>query len=112
MKNTLRFSVLCAFLALAGMAKAATLTLPSFTVSGPSSTAITCTAISSSLVAPVASGTTLSTCTVAPTGWSGAIALTNPQLAVASFQGNTFNLVVGATPLQAGTYGETVTSTP
>ena len=91
---------------------AATLTLPPITVTTPPSTAITCTAISSGLTAPVAAGTTITTCTVAPAGWTGAIALSNAAFVVSFTGPNTFTLNVGATPLVAGTYNETVTSTP
>jgi len=94
------------FFALLSIANAATLTLPSFTVpAGPVSTGITCSPISNTLSTPVAPGTVLTSCTVAPASWIGAVSLsTGPQFGVANLNGNTFNVIVGPIALAAGTY--------
>lgn len=92
---------------------AATLTIPSFTVTSAPSTAITCSAISSSLQAPVAAGTVLTACTVTPSTWTGVVTVNDSRFLAANLSGNAFNLSVGSTPLAAGTYsGITVTSSP
>lgn len=98
---------------ISGAANAASLTLPSVTVTGQTaSTSIACAAYPA-LAAPVAAGTVLTTCTVAPAGWSGAVSLSGTQFVVAGLSGVTFNVVVGATPLAAGTYTPgTLTSVP
>ncbi len=113
MKMISRVLAATAFALLPLAAIAATMTVPPFTVSEGPSTGITCSAISSSLVAPVAAGTVLASCTVAPSGWTGTVTVSGSTLVASSLTGNTFNLAVGATPLAAGTYsGITVTSAP
>lgn len=98
---------------LVGSAKAASLTLPSVTVTGQTaSTSITCGPYPV-LTAPVAAGTLLTSCTVAPAGWTGAISISGTQFIVSSLSGNGFNVSVGSTPLAAGTYQPgTLTSVP
>lgn len=87
------------------VAHAATLKMPSVTITGDPSTTITCSAPPSNLVAPVAPGTVMSTCTVEPSTWSGAVSLsTGPQFAITGLNGSKFNVAVGATALVAGTY--------
>jgi hypothetical protein len=76
------------------------------------STSVACSAVSPSLVAPVPSGTTLTSCAVTPTTWTGTITLSDPSLVVAGQTGNTFTLIVGPAALAAGSYSETVTSNP
>ncbi len=58
---------------------------------------------------PIASGATVGTVTVAPTGWSGALSLSGAQ--AASFSLSAMSLVTTAA-LPAGTYNVTVTATP
>jgi hypothetical protein len=111
-----KFCVLLALpLALAAptYVRAATLNL-SIVINSPPSTSITC-PMSATLTAPVPAGTVLCTLTVAPTTWSGTLALsgTNASLfAIASGSSGT-QLVVGASPITTpGTYSATITATP
>lgn len=100
MKHVLLSATVLALLS--GAASAATLTLPSVTIVGAPSTAISCApypANPSGLA-----GTVLTTCTVAPAGWSGAVSLSGSQFVVTGLVGTTFNVAVGASPLPAGTY--------
>lgn len=96
-------------------ADAATLTLPSITITNPplASTSITCTQVTPLPFAPVASGTALFHCTVAPNNWSGTVALSGGNsITTSPPNGNTFD-VIAAQVLQAGTYSPgTITSTP
>lgn len=92
----------------------ATLTLPSITISTPPSTAVTATPVAG-LVAPCAPGTVLYNCTVTPATWLGAVALTGTpaDMVVGPITPGAFTIVVGSTPLGAGTYsGGTITTTP
>lgn len=78
-------------------AQAATLTLPSVTFTSPASTAITCNeTAAANLVVPVAAGTVIFTCTVAPSTWTGAVSLNDPTgiFTVSGLSGNTFNVVL------------------
>ena len=97
-------------------ASAATLTLPSVTVTTSGvSTAITCNPTPAALVEPLAAGTVLFNCTVAaPAGWAGAVAISSgPQFMVTALVGNAFSVAVGAAALPAGTYAPgTLTSVP
>lgn len=97
------------FAMLAGCAQAATLMLPSVTINSPPSTSIACTpyATSPSGVA----GALLTTCTVSPTGWVGAVTLSGTQFVITGLSGNTFNVVVGSTALPPGTYAPGTLST-
>ena len=99
--------------ALISGANAASLTLPSVTVTGQTaSTSISCTPYPT-LTAPVAAGTLLTSCTVSPSNWTGAVSISGTQFIVSSLTGNTFNVSVGAAPLAAGTYNPgTLTSVP
>lgn len=104
---------------------AASLTLPTITIHNPPvvSTTITCT--NPTFPAPVdpsnnlpfatiAPGTALWNCVVAPSNWTGTVSLPGaPDLTTSPPSGNLFNVIVGATPLAAGTYSPgTLTSTP
>jgi hypothetical protein len=80
----------------------------SIIINSPPSTSITCTI--PSLTAPVAAGTNICHLVIAPAGWSGALALSGPDMA--SFALSGLDLNVGATPLNAGTYNITLTATP
>jgi hypothetical protein len=97
------------------IAQAASVTLP-FTVnpviSTPPSTGITCTPISTTLIEPVPTGTVLTTCTVAPSNWHGAVSVGDSHVVAVLTATNVFQLKVGATPLAAGPYTEVVTSLP
>lgn len=112
MKTTLMGAV-AALCFLAGQARAASFTVPSFTLTGPPSTGTVCTPIASR-AAPVAAGTILSTCTVSPAGWVGGVSLSDNILAVVNLSGATFNIAVGAAALSTpGNYGgETGTTAP
>lgn len=106
-------STLCLAVTSGTVLAAATLTF-GFSVGTTSviSTGIACSPVSTTLVAPVATGVVITSCVVSPSAWAGTITLSNPALAVAVTGTNTFNLVVPATALVAGTYTETVTSSP
>ena len=86
-------------------AHAATLTVPSFTFTGPASTGTVCTptAASSGPASAAPAGTVMFNCVVSPSGWVGAVALNDPPLQVVSLNGNTFNLALIA-PGVAQTY--------
>lgn len=62
-----------------------------------------------SATGPVASGTTVGTISVAPSGWQGALSLSGAQAADFTLSGT--NLVTAAA-LAAGTYDVTITATP
>ncbi len=87
------------------------------TISGAPSTGITFTPAAPfsgsgsafSAVGPIASGVTVGTFVVAPTGWQGALALSGAQ--AASFTLSGLNLVTAAS-LGAGTFNVTATATP
>jgi hypothetical protein len=118
MKRTLLAAVAC--LALATGAHAASVTLPftvSPTVTTPPSTGITCTPIATGLVAgtpAVAGGATLTTCTVAPSNWNGAVAVSDGNVVAVMTSATMFKLNVAGTVtgLAAGSYSEVVTSVP
>ena len=80
----------------------------SIVINSPPSTAVTCPL--TSYTAPLAAGSVVCTISVVPAGWSGALALSGTS--ASSFVLNGTNLVVGATPLAAGTYSVTITATP
>ena len=90
------------FALLSACAHAATLTLPSVTINSPPSTSIACTPYAASPSGNA--GALLTTCTVLPAGWTGAVTLSGTQFVIAGLSGNTFNVVVGATALPPGTY--------
>lgn len=105
-------AVVCG-LSFASPACAATLVLPAFSVSTGASTGITCSSFAPGLVAPVAPGTVLASCVVAPNNWVGAVTQSNPALAINMTTATGFQLVVGAAPLAAGSYpATTITSAP
>jgi len=105
-----------ALCASASVAEAATLTLPTITIVNPppASTSITCIEVTPLPFAPVAAGTVLWNCSVAPSNWTGTVSLSGGnQITLTPATGNTFQVIVGATPLDAGTYSPgTITSTP
>jgi hypothetical protein len=88
-------------------ADAATTTL-SIIINSPTSTTVTCPM--TTYTAPLATGSVICPITVAPSGWSGALALSGAS--ASSFALSASNLVVGSTALPAGTYSVTVTATP
>lgn len=101
------------FAALPALAQGATLVLPSVVVNSPASTSITCTATGAPYTAPLAAGTTVFNCTVAPATWTGTVSLSGSQFTLSTLSGVTFNVLVGATALTAGTYSPgTLTATP
>jgi hypothetical protein len=92
----------------------ATLTLPQITISSPVSTSITATPVTG-LTAPVASGTVLYNCTVAPATWLGTVALsgTPADMVVGTISTGAFTIVVGASALGSGSFsGGTITTSP
>lgn len=110
MKRLLAF---VASLALAGPAVAATLTLPSVTVTSPPSASVTCTAVAVSYPAPMAVGTIAFNCSVSPSTWTGAVSISGSQFGVMALVGNKFNVAVIGAALAAGTYQPgTVTTLP
>jgi hypothetical protein len=98
---------------LASSAIAATLVLPSVTVTSAASTAITCSAVGAPYSAPLAAGTVVFTCSVAPASWVGAVSLSGSQFVVTALSGASFSVAVGAAALAAGSYAPgTLTSVP
>ncbi len=108
--------VLCLSLLAVGEAKAASTTLAlNLTTGVGTSTSITCTAVTPAPQVPVAPGTNVATCVVAPTNWVGSISLTGAPLNmfVPSVSGVNVNINVGSSPVTvAKIYNLTVTSTP
>jgi hypothetical protein len=85
----------------------------SITVVSPPSTTVTFDQTAVTVTAPVPAGYVLANITVAPTGWTGSLSLTQtgPQAGALALSGNA--LVVGTSPLtQAGAYSASVTATP
>ena len=98
---------------LASSAIAATLVLPSVTVTSPASTTITCNPVGAPYTAPLAAGTVVFTCTVAPANWVGAVSLSGSQFVVTTLSGASFSVAVGASALTAGSYAPgTLTTVP
>ncbi len=92
---------------------AATLTLPSVTITTPLSTGIVCTPMAASYVAPLAPGTQVFACVVSPATFAGAVSISGTQFVTTGLNGNVFNVVVGAVALNPGTYAPgVVTTTP
>lgn len=92
----------------------ATITFPSITITMGPSGAIT-TAPVANLQSPALPGTVVCNCTVANPTWQGAVTLTGTpaDIVVGAITPGAFTLVVGSTPLSAGTYsGGTITTTP
>lgn len=88
-------------------ANAATTTL-SIVINSPASTGVTCSP--GTLTAPLAAGFVVCPITIAPSGWSGALALSGSNASSFALSGS--NLIVGPTSLSAGTYSVTITATP
>jgi len=95
-------------------ANAASVTL-SIVVNAPSSPSVSCAMRSgTTFTAPLAAGTEICPITVAPTGWSGSLALSGTHAASFAISSGTSGqeLAVGSTALDAGAYSATVTATP
>jgi hypothetical protein len=95
-------------------AQAATVNL-SLTFTSPASTGITCTEVTPAPVLPVAAGTLVATCVIAPSTWSGALAETgaDASLFTSSLSGPNVNVNVGSSAITVNrTYSLTFTSTP
>jgi hypothetical protein len=111
MMKRLIFALFALLASPAAYAHASTVTL-SIVINSPPSTAVTCPL--GTYVAPLAAGSLICPITVAPSGWSGALALSGTN--ASSFAINTVSgvqqLVVGASALNAGTYSVTITATP
>ena len=88
-------------------AQAATTTL-SIIINSPASASVTC--AMGTLTAPLAAGSTVCPIVLAPTGWSGALALSGTNASSFALSGS--NLVVGSPALVAGSYSVTITATP
>ncbi len=112
-----KIALVCGLSLLAiGEARAASTTLAlNLTAPVGTSTSVTCTAVTPAPQVPVAAGTNLATCVVAPPTWTGTVALSGPDAApfVASVSGVNVNINVKNAPVTvAKTYNLTVTSTP
>ena len=81
----------------------------SIIVGGTGSTSVACTPLTT-LTAPVAAGTLICPIAVVPSGWTGVFTLSGANATSFALSGST--LVVGATPLAAGSYSVTITATP
>ena len=110
MKKTFNFAALIcfAFGSLICQVKAASTSL-SIIINSPPSTNISC-PLQSSYTAPLAAGATVCAISIAPTGWSGALTLSGANASAFALSGS--NLVVGSTPLNAGTYSVVITANP
>jgi len=75
-------------------AHAASLTIPSFTLSGPASTGTVCTptAAASGLASAAPAGTVMFNCVVSPSNWAGAVSISDAALQVVGLASNKFNL--------------------
>jgi hypothetical protein len=107
MKRMLGLIALLSVALFGARADAATTAL-SIIINSPTSTAVTCPM--TTYTAPLAAGSVVCPITIAPSGWSGALALSGVN--ASSFALSASNLVVGSTALPAGTYSVTVTATP
>lgn len=111
------FPIAAFLLALVVYAQAASINL-SISITSPPSTSITFTpaapfsgsGTSFTAVGPVASGVTVGTFVVAPSGWQGALALSGTN--ASSFTLSGMNLVTAATLSPGTTYAVTGTATP
>ncbi len=111
--------VLSAFVLLVGAivgARAASTSLAlNLTVPVVVSASVTCTPVQALFPVPVVAGTKMATCVVAPSGWTGSVALSGADAApfVSTLSGVNVTINVGASPITvAKTYNVTVTSTP
>ncbi len=107
MKRILGLFALLSLALFCGRADAATTTL-SIIINSPTSTTVTCPM--TTYTAPLAAGSVICPITVAPSGWSGALALSGAS--ASSFALSASKLVVGSTALQPGTYSITIIATP
>ena len=98
-----------------GVSAYAATTTMTLIFNSPPSTSITCTNLGP-FVIPVPAGTTMGTCTVAPSNWTGSLALSGPaesQFTAVPTSPTVWNINVGAAPISAtATDVLTVTSTP
>lgn len=95
--------------------QAATLALPGVVFTNSGSTSIACSETSvTNLVVPVAAGTTIVTCTVSPSTWTGTVSLYGGvPFTLTAPVGNTFNMILSAAVTAAATdQPGTLTSTP
>jgi hypothetical protein len=107
MKRTLGLFALLSVALFGARADAATTAL-SIIINSPTSTTVTCPM--TTYTAPLAAGSLICPIAVAPSGWSGALALSGSNASSFALSGS--NLVVGSTALQPGTYSVTITATP
>ncbi len=94
-------------------AYASTMSL-SIVINSPASTAVTC-PVTATFVAPLAAGAVVCPISVAPSNWSGTLALsgTNASMFAISSGSSGSQLVVGSTAIATpGTYAVTITATP
>jgi hypothetical protein len=92
------FLVVTAIGLLASHADAATLALPGVVFTSAPSTSIACTeTAASNLVVPVAAGTVIFSCTVAPSTWTGTVSLSGGSpFTLTAPVGNAFNVTLSA----------------
>ncbi len=98
---------------LPGLAWAATLTLPSVTITSPVSTAIVCTSAPIDALGGYSGtpGTVIASCVVTPATFSGVASITGTQFKITGLNGNVFNVVVGPVALNPGTYSPGLVTT-
>jgi hypothetical protein len=112
----MRFFKLAALAVILGLATAPAMaanTTLSIIVNSAPSTSVTCTLTASSFTAPVAAGTNVANCVVAPSTWSGALTLSGADASSFALVQGTGALNVGSTALTASrSYAVTLTSTP
>jgi hypothetical protein len=116
MKNLMKngFILALSVMSLPIQVQAATITVPSFTFTGPASTGTVCTptAASSGPASAAPAGTVIFNCVVSPSDWVGAVALNDPALQVVGLNGSTFNLALIAAGVAQTYPAGTGTTTP
>lgn len=110
------WGVLLFLLAQSGLAWGAANTSLSIIINGPPATTVSCTikypSGQTGFTAPVAAGTQMAACTVAPTGWSGALTIdpSSPDKSYFSLSG--MNVVSAVAITAPRTYTITINANP
>ena len=81
-------------------------------IQSPPSTSVTCTPVSTTLTFPVAPNAPICPIAVLPTGWSGAVTVSDTTHFTTAVIGGALNLEAGAISPPAGPFSVTVTTTP
>jgi hypothetical protein len=81
-------------------------------IESPASTSVTCTPVSTALTFPAPPNSLVCPIAIFPTGWSGAVTLSDPTHFATGSSGGALYLQTGATSPPAGPFSVTVTTTP